>query len=265
MPKIIKNHPTGNHPFSVSLQSTDGNTSSGTAHRSLVENGHNDVILNYMTTALQKHHISTEALKRHQELIDSFKIANLIHKPQSPYPQNPKTQKGNFAEIFLAEYLSSTTDAQLPIYRLRYNPNPDQSMKGDDVLLFDLDSNPVRIIVGESKFRSTPNKQAVIDIVDGLLRSNKLGLPTSLMFVAERLFQENNPYMGKKVQECAVLFASNKLHLDYVGLLMSNHNAKNSVNNYTTNSIKHLLMISLGMQEPVLIVKQSFENLEESI
>jgi len=51
----------------------------------------------------------------------------------------------------LAEYLSSTTDAQLPIYRLRYNTNPDQSMKGDDVLLFDLDAEPVRIIIGESR------------------------------------------------------------------------------------------------------------------
>ncbi|MFQ6963494.1 MAG: Hachiman antiphage defense system protein HamA [Oscillospiraceae bacterium] len=43
-------------------------------------------------------------------------------------------------------------------YRLRYNTNPDQSMKGDDVLLFDLDSDPVRIVVGESKFRGTPDE-----------------------------------------------------------------------------------------------------------
>ena len=44
-------------------------------------------------------------------------------------------------------------------------------MKSDDVLLFDLDAAPVRIIVGESKFRTTPDKQAVVDIVDGLVRS----------------------------------------------------------------------------------------------
>lgn len=69
---------------------------------------------------------------------------------------------------------------ELPVYRLRYNTNPDQSMKDDDVLLFDLDSDPVRIIVGESKFRGIPDKQSVIDIVDGLVRSYKAGLPSLL-------------------------------------------------------------------------------------
>lgn len=262
--KIIKNHPTGDHPFSVSLLSTDGNTSSGVAHRSLVDNGHNDVLLEYMVPALQEHHISPEALKRHQDLIASFKIANLPTL-RSPYPQNLTTQKGNFAEIFLAEYLSTTTETQLPIYRLRYNPNPDQSMKGDDVLLFDLDSDPVQIIVGESKFRGTPDKQAVIDIVDGLVRSNKAGSPVSLMFVSERLFQENKPELGEKVHDCAVLFATNKLHIDYVGLLMSNHNAKNPVNQHTSNTLHNLLMISLGIHDPETIVKQAFNRLEGNI
>lgn len=264
MDKIIKDHPTGVHPFSVSLLSIDNVTTSGVDHRELEESGQNDVLLEYMELALKKHHIEPEALKRHKALINSLRIANLPML-RSPYPQNLTTQKGNFAEIFLAEYLISTTETQLPIYRLRYNPNPDQSMKGDDVLLFDLDSDPVRIIVGESKFRGTPDKQSVIDIVDGLVRSNKAGLPVSLMFVSERLFQECKHELGKKVQECAILIATNKLHIDYVGLLMSNHNAKNSVNKHTSNDLHNLLMISLGIQNPEEIVKQAFERLERSI
>ena len=65
-----------------------------------------------------------------------------------------------------------------------------------------MDSNPVRIIVGESKFRGVPDKQAVIDIVDGLVRSNRAGLPVSLMFVADRLFESDNFEMAEKVQNC---------------------------------------------------------------
>ena len=159
----------------------------------------------------------------------------------------------------------STTNMELPIYRLRYNTNPDQSMKGDDVLLFDLDSDPVRIIVGESKFRGTPDKQSVIDIVDGLVRSHKAGLPISLMFVAERLFQENKPELGRKVQNCAILFATNKLRIDYVGFLMSNQNAKNHVNRHTIDNLHNLLMISLGIQSPETIVKKAFEGLESRL
>lgn len=261
---IIKEHPNGTHFFSVSLQASDVITESCVDHRELLEKENNDILVNSFIPVLQKHHISHDALKRHRDLIDSFKIANLPHV-RSPYPQNLTTQKGNFAEIFLAEYLSVTTETQLPIYRLRYNTNPDQSMKGDDVLLFDLDSSPVRIIVGESKFRGTPDKNSVIDIVDGLMRSNKAGMPISIMFVSERLFQENRPELGKKVQECAVLFAMNKLHIDYVGLLMSNHKAKKIVNKHTTNNLHNLLMISLGMQDPEEVVKQSFARLEESL
>ena len=161
-------------PFATCLLSTDCTTTNGIEHRVLEDNGHSDILLRYMEDALQRHHISPEALQRHMDLIATLKIENFPIL-RSPYPQPSTTQKGNFAEVFLAEYLVSTTDMELPIYRLRYNTNPDQSMKGDDVLLFDLDSDPVRIIVGESKFRGIPDKQSVIDIVDGLVRSYKAG------------------------------------------------------------------------------------------
>lgn len=261
---IINAHPTGTHPFAVSLLSMDGTTVSGVDHRNLLGNGHNEVFLDCMVPALQNHHISPGALERRRELIQSLRNAN-VPIPRSPYPQSSTTQKGNFAEVFLAEYLRSTTDAQIPVYRLRYNPNVEQSMKGDDVLLFDMDSDPVRIIVGEAKFRSTPNRQAVIDAIDGLVRSNSAGLPVSLMFVAERLFEEGNNDIAKKVQDCAILFATNDLRIDYVGLLMSNCNANTYVDSNTTNELHNLLMISLGIQSPQTIVQQAFVRLEAAL
>lgn len=261
---IINNHPEGTHPFAVSLHSVDGTTTSGVAHRQLKENGRNDVFLDFMVPALQNHHISPAAIARRKDLIQSLRIANATI-PHMPYPQNPTTQKGNFAEIFLAEYLQETTEANLPVYRLRYNPNIEQSMKGDDVLLFDMDSDPVRIIVGEAKFRRTPSKQAVIEAVDGLVRSNKAGLPISLQFVADRLFEAGNNDIAEKVLNCTILFATNKLRIDYVGLLMSNSNASNSVNKHTTNELHNLLMLSLGMQSPELIVQQAFTRLEAEL
>lgn len=264
MANIINDHPTGTHPFAVSLLSTDITTACGVAHRKLEENGHNDVFLDFIVPVLQTHHISLDALERRKDLIQSLRIAN-APIPPSPYPQNTTTRKGNFAEVFLAEYLRSTTEAQIPVYRLRYNPNVEQSMKGDDVLLFDMDSDPVRIIVGEAKFRGTPTKQAVVDTIDGLVRSNRAGLPVSLMFVADRLFEEGKNDMAKKVQSCAILFATNRLQIDYVGLLMSNRNASNHVNNDTTNELHNLLMISLGVQSPETIVQQAFARLEDAV
>lgn len=85
------------------------------------------------------------------------------------------------------------------------------------------------------------------------------------MFVAERLFQEGKSEIGQRVQNCALLFATNKLQIDYVGLLMSNQNAKNHINKHTDNKLHNLLMISLGMHAPQTIVTQAFEELENGL
>ena len=69
------------------------------------------------------------------------------------FPINSTTRKGNLAEVVLAEVRGRGIRREsAEVYRLRYNPNVDQSMKGDDVLAFDLDAKPVRIIVGEARF-----------------------------------------------------------------------------------------------------------------
>ena len=43
---IVNKHPDKMSPLGISLVANDGITTSGVAHRSLAENGHNDVLLN---------------------------------------------------------------------------------------------------------------------------------------------------------------------------------------------------------------------------
>jgi len=264
MSNIIKNHPNELDPLAISLQSNDRVTITGVPHRELIDTNHSDIFLEYMLPLLRLHHIRPDSLEKLKAMIKSLKIPN-TPLPLSPYPRNPDTKKGNFAEIFLAEYLKSTTDTKLPIYKLRYNPNKEQSMKGADVLLFDLDSTPVRIIIGEAKFRKIPTKKTVIEIVENLVRSNKIIIPLSLMFVAERLFDEGNEELGNKVLNCSILFSSDRLEINYVGFLMSNINANNYINLHTTNELHNLLMISLGMNDPELIIEQAFNQLETEL
>jgi hypothetical protein len=261
---ILKNHLNASHPLALSLEANDCITDSGVFHRELLDTDNVDTFLGYMLPILQKHHISPKNLEKRINLIKSLGH-NSFKLPTSPYPKNSKTQKANFAEIFLAEYLQLTSDAQLPVYKLRYNPNVEQSMKGDDVLLLDLDSIPVRIIVGEAKFRGTPTKEAVTQAINVLFRPHIKTLPISLMFIADRLFDEGNDVLGNKVLKCCHLFASDKLKLDYVGLLMSDKNASKHVNKHTTNELHNLLMISLGMNTPVSIVEQAFKTLEAEL
>ena len=261
---ILSPHPINIHTYGSSLAAIDCITDSGVHHRKLTENGNTDDFLDFTIQALQNHHADPQKLQRIRKNIQSLGV-DVCKGYRSPYPHTDKTRKGNFAEVVLAEYIKACTTAQLPVYRLRYNPNVEQSMKGDDVLLFDIDSDPVRIIVGESKFRGTPSEQAVSDIIDGLRKSHNAGLPVSLAFVIDRLFETDKKDLAEKLNGLTSLFLENKLSIDYIGLLMSNRNASNHIDKHTTSELHNLLMISLGMVSPEELVSTAFERLEAAL
>jgi len=260
---ILNEHPK-THPYGVSLSVTD-NSKVGVQYRALSENENRDLFMNFTVEKLKTHHLSDKAWERRKLSIESLRIKNLPLSNSCPYPVADNTRRGNFAEVVLAEYLQAATSAKLPVYRLRYNPNINQSMKGDDVLLFDLDSEPPRIIVGESKFRTTPNKKAVTEILDGLKRSYNGRVPISLQFVAERLFEEGNEKLGQKVQDCAFSILKDELTIDYVGFLMSDEKAGDYVEPNTTADIRNLLIISLAVNSPAEMVTEAFDRLEAEL
>lgn len=263
--KILGSHPTTSHALGRFLNASDGKTNNGVPHRALSEaNDGRKAAIEYLREVLVDHHASPQAIKRTELLREAMKRIGFgaAQKRLRRFPANLTTQKGNLAEIILAEYVVAANGLSLPVYRLRYNPNVEQSMKGDDVLAFDLDSNPVRIVVGEAKFRGTPTKEAVTDIVAGLFRSNKGGVPGSLQFVADRLFEEGQAEIGERVLECAVLFANEQLQLDYVGFLMSNTNSAAQIDKSTPATRTRLAMLSLGLADPDDLVTACFDGLE---
>lgn len=257
--QIIGEHPDAPHPCGVHFEATDQYSAHTVPHRVL-----DDAPLQVaeFTTSMAGyiviHHASPEAIARDSNLREALARQGFPSPARSRFPDDLNTQKGNWAEILLAEYLVASCNAQVPVYRLRYNPNVDQSMKGDDVLAFDLDSNPVRILVGEAKFRAKPTRVAVEQIVGGLVRSQSANIPASLQFVAERLFEAGNNELGSKVAACNALFAEGRLQLDYVGLLVSNRDAHRFVQTHAETNVRRLAVVSLGLTEAERIVTASF-------
>lgn len=262
---ILGAHPPAPHLFGIVLSASDGTTQTRIPHRTLAEvAGQRDAAVAGIREMLVRHHASPEALARSNAQREAITALGLEAQQArlSRFPQSDNTRKGNLAEVVLAEYLVGTCGAELPVYRLRYNPNVDQSMKGDDVLAFDLDAQPVRVIVGESKFRATSNADAVRKIVEGLQKSQTGGVPASLQFVADLLFENGDTETGQRVMECARLFAEDRLRLDYVGLLLSDAQASNRVNDETPSSLRRIAMISLGVADPNSLVAACFNGLE---
>ncbi|MGB5872950.1 MAG: Hachiman antiphage defense system protein HamA, partial [Bacteroidota bacterium] len=242
----------------------DRKTKKAVPHRALSEKkGKRKAAVTSIREMLVRHHASPEMLAQSAHTGGAMKRLGFESQQArlSRFPRNPTTQKGNLAEILLAEYIVAACGAALPVYRLWSNTNPDQSMKGEDVLAFDLDSTPIRIIIGESKFRSTSSATAVIQIVDDLTRSYKGGLPASLQFVADRLFERGETDLGLRVSQCAVVFARGTLRLDYVGMLLSDKLSEKRVHEATSNSLRRLAMLSLGIANPDSLVEACFAKL----
>jgi hypothetical protein len=211
---------------------------------------------------LVSHHISPETVerdRRRREALARQGFADSLRR----FPTNPDTQKCNWAEVLLAECIRAACNAQIPIYRLRHNPNVEQSMKGDDVLAFDLGAQPVRVIVGEAKFRATPSKQVVEEIVQVLTRSSRAGIPVSLQFVADQLFTEGREDLGEKVDGCNVLFAQGALRLDYVGFLVSDEDAHTHVHRNAKPDLQRLAIMSLELNDPNGTVAACYLGLED--
>ena len=260
----------GLHPdldaFGCHTQAEDTNTNSNVPHRALSQGGEGrDETVEQLREALIRHHTNDEMRERDRRKRESLrKLGYPVFDTETHrFPRADITRKGNLAEVFLAEYIVAGANTELPVYRLRYNPNVEQSMKGDDVLAFDFHSERVRILVGEAKFRGTPSKAAVDEIVVGLVRSHQAGLPISLQFVADRLFETGNMDLGHRVGNCALLMARGRLDLQYVGLLLSNTNSKSYVDRHTSGDLRNLAMISFGVDDPGNLVPDCFDGIEE--
>ena len=257
--QVIGLHPPAPHPCGIHFAATDQDTAHTVPHRLLDDGPLQSVAFTAaMAQWIVTHHVRPEAIERDRIRREALARQGLPDPTPSCLPTADKTQKGNWAEILLAEYVAASCGAQLPVYRLRYNTNVDQSMKGDDVLAFDLDSDPVRVLVGEAKFRSNPTKDVVEALVGALVKSHSGNIPASLQFVANQLFESGKNELGEKVAACNALFAQGRLRLDYVGLLASKRNVHQYVHDNAKSSVSRLAVISLGLADPTGLVTASF-------
>lgn len=255
---IIGIHPAPPDFIGVWLSHTDLPVSGNKKHRALSENVGvraqaidqvaawvlDNLISDFMKNQMHEERLKILASHKMEKLSDKFALL----------PKPDRTVKGVITEVILVEYLKKTTGYTPIIHKLHYNPNVDQSMKGDDCLLFDPADINHRVIYGESKFRSVPSKQVIQEIVDNL--QNNKRLPVSLPFVANILATNNQVDKAKEVMEVLNLINEGKTPVHNAGFLLSLKSTSNSTDTYhvveqnltTTNPT--LVFISLGIDNP---------------
>ncbi|HIF9108095.1 TPA: Hachiman antiphage defense system protein HamA [Photobacterium damselae] len=258
--KLIGEHPSSGLFFDW-FECEDTPATDQKKHRKLTNKGINKATLvDHLSQWILKHHTTDARLARigkKKQILDKHGFAQYMDG-KVPFPiKSATTQKGNLGEIILAEYLTASTGLEILVYKLRYNPNVEQSMKGDDLLLFEKNSIQSKVIMGEAKFRTTKSKKALDDIVDSLSNKN---LPISLAFVSDRLDEMGEIGLADEIDDLISNLHSNKTPITYVGFYHSEATAYTTIEKNLNSNNKNLVVVSYGENDPEQLIKDSFDE-----
>lgn len=258
--KLIGEHPASGIFFDW-FECEDTPSTDEKKHRKLTKKGiSNNSLVGHLSNLIIKHHATASRLvkiEKKKNILERHDFTAYM-KGKIPVPiDNTKTQKGNLGEIILAEYLSSSTGLELLVYKLHYNPNVEQSMKGDDILLFDKADIQSKVIMGEAKFRAKSSKQALDDIVSSLSKKN---LPISLTFISDRLEEMGESGLAEEIDELISKLHSSKTPITYAGFYYSDIDAHKVIEKNLKSDNKNLVIVSYSENNPAQLVTECFNE-----
>lgn len=262
---LIGEHPDEGNFIGEWLNSQDLSDEDEKKHRHLVEkDGKRQQAVDWFGDRLVDYHVHP---KRMERLIDKYKELDLNdyahHIAQKGFlPTADKTKKGNAGEILLSEYMKATKGETLvDTFKIRYNPNVEQAIKGDDTLLFDvIDDQTIQVYLGESKFRATADKTVILDIISSLSEDK---VPLSFGFIVSQLYDKGQDELAARIDDLNIQLIKQNKQITYVGLLLSDSDCHTRVQTHLTTENKMMVMISMGVNDPGAIIEASFTKAQD--
>jgi hypothetical protein len=131
-------------------------------------------------------------------------------------PTTKRTQSGDLGELIATEYVDAQTSFRVPVRKLRWKSDRKMPMHGNDVIAFEQTGSSVRVLKGESKSAGTVSEATVKGAAEGLDRDDGRPNPSTLAFIAKRLYEAGHDAEGKvfeDLQAKGAIAARNVQHL----------------------------------------------------
>ncbi|CAN5514731.1 hypothetical protein BH09BAC6_BH09BAC6_34300 [soil metagenome] len=266
---LIGEHPLPPDIFDTYFSCTDYAVTATQCHRSLVEKPDldGDELVDWLARKIIDHHYDPDKLERLKRAYEraGFPLYAAQHRQ---LPEADRTKKGNGTEVVLIEYIDSCqADRNLfKAYKFRYNPNVDQSMKGDDSLMIDVikderGNDDLRIFLGEAKFRGAPDRAVLTELSSSL---GKDKLPISYSFLVDVLFKDPaTEAVGRLLENFLIAEIKAKGNLRYAGLLLSNSRTPDFVAANFNCDNPALVFISAGIEAPADLINAAFQKAKD--
>ena len=110
-------------------------------------------------------------------------------------PQTAKGRSGDLGEILATELVEEEIGLRVPVRRLRYKDGRRLAMRGDDFIGagYDSEEDKLWLLKGEAKSNKSLGKATVTSARKVLDRDHGRCTSDSLLFVANRLLESNDP------------------------------------------------------------------------
>jgi hypothetical protein len=154
--------------------------------------GGRDEIRDDLAETIRSHYDRLERIAEDVERL-GYKVAAKILS--EGMPQTPKGRSGDLGEILATEFVEEKIGLRVPVRRLRYKDGRNMAMRGDDFIGvgYDRAGEELWLLKGEAKSNKVLSKGTVNSARKVLNRDNGRCTPDSLLFVANRLLESNDP------------------------------------------------------------------------
>lgn len=264
--EILGSHPIAPNFFEKWFDSDNVKRTKDHCHRALSSRlaSNDSELISWLADKIIEHHYSPSKLKRLRRMYKSIGFPTYA-KQHRQIPKADRTMKGNATEIILIEYiLGCNSDRPLiKCFKFHYNPNVDQSMKGDDALIIDvindeIGKEEIKVFLGEAKFRSKPDKAVLSELTNSISKDK---LPLSYTFLLDRLYDNDHTVPVAEFLEKFILDEiKSKGNMKYAGLLLSNTKTSAFIKKNYTNDNPDAIMISVGIDDPKALIYNAFNE-----
>lgn len=156
------------------------------------KDGGRDEILDDLAQTIRSHYGQLEHIAEDVDRLGYKVAAEILSEAM---PQTPKGRSGDLGEILATELVEEEVGLRVPVRRFRYKDGRNMAMRGDDFIGagYDGKGEKLWLLKGEAKSNKVLGKATVTSARKVLNRDSGRCTPDSLLFVANRLLESNDP------------------------------------------------------------------------
>jgi len=156
------------------------------------KDGGRDEIRDDLAETIRSHYDRLERIAEDVAQLGYKVAAKILSKAM---PETPKGRSGDLGEILATELVEEEIGLRVPVRRLRYKDGRNMAMRGDDFIGagYRGAGEKLWLLKGEAKSNEVLGKATVTSARRVLNRDNGRCTPDSLLFVANRLLESNDP------------------------------------------------------------------------